>query len=239
MIYIYAPDAPAGTTELVKALNAKLLLRHDGYNFVRKGRPIEFGKNDAIVCWGRHVPPVANAIMLNASYRWVNQLSINKNLAKICAPYTAFELTEVGISTYNKELQQAREHGWVFRSSPASGLVMLKEFEGYGIRYYAFPRRGNMHLFNGGIVQANSTSGHEIQTAEKAAVMAVAKQLDLDFCKISYGMAQNTLVILKILTAPVLNAELVDLYARNILSCIEIKRTKANNLNDMLNLLEG
>lgn len=238
MIYVYAPTKPQGYEELVKALNAKLLQRFDGYNFVNKGRPIEFNRNDAIVCWGSHVPPIDGVVMLNASYKWIDQLGINKQLTKICAPYTSFEPQAMLPSEYQQAMALAQECDWRFKSTPLGMCVPLKEFENYGSRFYKFTRRGTMLVVNGHIVLEKNHGGSGSLEKDKSTVLAIAANVGLDFCRISYGVATDTFVALKILTAPFLTKERAEKYATHLRNLLQIKQTKANSLNNMQELLE-
>jgi hypothetical protein len=207
---------------------------------VNKGRPIEFNRADAIVCWGYHVPPVANAVTLNASYDCVNQLFLNKSLNRIAANkagMTVFEVTEMDMGVYRSELAKAKNANWTFKKAPASGYVMFEEFEGYGSRFYNFSRKGNVHLFNGEPIHSKMSSGLlndlDVEYSKK-----LLRATGLDFGKVSFGVASPTYVGLKILTAPQLDKTLVDLYAKNIMNLIAIKQTQAAGLNHMKELME-
>src|SRR4051812_19570622 len=77
MLYIYAPVIYSGTRELIAALSARRLVKHDGMRYLHKGVPVEFGPTDAIVCWGHHAPPVDKVPTLNASYLYADMVRLN------------------------------------------------------------------------------------------------------------------------------------------------------------------
>lgn len=65
-IYVYAPNNNANTTALINALGSKRLRTFDGMRFLQKGKPIDFQKDDAVVCWGRHIPALDYVKVINA-----------------------------------------------------------------------------------------------------------------------------------------------------------------------------
>lgn len=244
MNYIYAPVISEGVRELAEALKAKRLVRFDGLNFVNKGKIIEFTKQDAVICWGYHVPPVPNAVTLNSSYDCVNQLFLNKQLHRIAANrgtgITVFELQEMDPLAYQTELAAAKAVDWKIKKQPPSGMIVFEEFENYGSRYYNWSRRGNVHIFNGEVALFKQTAGVGtiIPKEDREMAKLLLKACGFDFGKVSFGVASSTFVGLKVLTAPALDKNLVDVYAKNLLSLIETKQAQISSLNNMKELME-
>lgn len=208
-LYIYAPALYPGTQELINILQAKRLIKHDGMHFLRKGTPMEFGAEDRIVCWGAHIPPIPNVPCLNASYKYSRMLDINvrglSNLVKL--GYNAFITEQMTNADYAKALAALKPDQWwptgkVFKER----LVPMREFDGYGTSFYHFRNLCKTLAFRDKIIG-------EFADAEK-----MMDALQLNFAELYTGMSGEVHYLLKIITAPTLDAKGVEIVAERILA---------------------
>lgn len=130
--YIYAPKMQAGVPELLSALDAKRLTRFDGMRFTSKGVPLEFNEaEDAIICWGGHVPPIGKLPIFNSSLQFVNQLQLNCHLEKV--PFKARMWQPAVMIRSNVSNLPGNEYA----SDPDYGNVVLQpDFPGYVQPFY-------------------------------------------------------------------------------------------------------
>lgn len=207
-IYVYAPTIYPGTRELIDVLQAKRLIRHDGMYFLHKGTPLEFGPQDAIVCWGGHVPPIPNIPCLNASYTYNNMLQLNlKGLSKLdSAGYSVFQTCVIKPSEYANGLALLKGEWWPLKPTPARRYVPFTEFVGYGTTYHNFKSVSRTLVFK----------GKEIAGDVKVGLFDVVGKLDMDFAAIYSGQYNGNTYILKLLTAPPLDAKEVKIVADSI-----------------------
>jgi hypothetical protein len=66
MIYVYNKAKSPTAIALASALNGTLTRNFDGLNFLHKGKPREFNINDAIICWGDHLPALGYVKVINS-----------------------------------------------------------------------------------------------------------------------------------------------------------------------------
>lgn len=236
-LYVYAPKLYPGTRELIEKLQAKRLLMHDGMRFLNRGVPIDFKSSDVIICWGQHVPPVDGVTMLNASFQYTDQISINTRLGKILKTtgLAAFDLMPMLEKEYVAELQryQAFKNGSSKKKkySPLNGMVPFKEFYGYGSRTYTFSKITKLTMFGGeALTNAESKDVSVAQTTMKA--------LGLDFAVLTFGMVGEIYVLIKVITAPELDKNGVDLYAKHISEKANSVVGQSQMLEEMRKMLE-
>lgn len=230
-LYIYAPRIIPGTRELIDALQAKRLVKHDGMRFLYKGVPLEFGPSDAIVCWGAHVPPITNVPCLNTSYNYSNLASLNVRGLPFLASrgYAVFVPSELTSKEYVDSL--STDGSWP-NKTPASGFVSIPELEGYGIQHYKFTTVQDILVFRGKAWPAGDTRAHNI------AVESLSL-LGLDFAVVTVGSATgNSHIVLKLITAPKLDAEGVKLFTK-LIGVWQKNTNKSNSIvAEMSKLLE-
>ncbi len=216
-IYLYAPVAFVGTEELIAELGARRLRKHDGMRFISKGAPIEFGYKDIVVCWGAHVPTIDGVRVLNNSYRYSTQLSLNIGTTRLFAQAGLNHLTTVRMSgpAYEKSILELKEHG---KPTGPSKHIAYKEFPGYGVPYvkHFVSSKQVVHAFRG----VNLETGKELPEPTNR----ILQKLELDFARITFSDAGGISYMRKILTAPPLRtAKLVKAYASAITGMIEPK----------------
>lgn len=238
-IYIYAPTLYPGTRELIAALGAKRLVKHDGMRFLHKGTPVEFGVSDSVVCWGHHTPPADNAMFLNANYKYTDMIQLNtrgvqKQLSSL--GYTCFGLTAMPDKLYRKALEELYKAGGKFKSpGPSNSYVPCEDFEGYGIRYYRFTKIVKVAVFNNAIINSAPASA----AVEAKLAIKMIGQLGLDFGVFYFGMADAVTVLLKVITAPHLDEAGVKVYAGCISKWAADHQEKNRIVADLGKLLEG
>jgi hypothetical protein len=140
MFYVYAPTLYAGTRDLIDAFKGKRLVRHDGLNFLLNGKPLTFNEDDVILCWGSHVPPVAPALMLNASAKHRDALQMNCGMSKVIQALTFGYLpwTKMHPLTYANTLEYLRKSNWTITKAAiklGGGYIPLREKEPFGTSY--------------------------------------------------------------------------------------------------------
>jgi hypothetical protein len=234
-IYIYAPIIYPGTRELIAALGAKRLVKHDGMRFLHKGTPVEFSSSDSVICWGRHTPPADNATFLNANYKYTDMIHLNTLGAKHinALGYTSFGITRMPDKLYLKMLEELRQAGGKFKSpGPSNGYVPCEDFEGYGIRYYRFTKIVKVALFKDAVI--DDAPAPDVKFAAK-----INAALGLDFGVFYFGKADAVTVLLKVITAPHLDAAGVKAYASRISKWAADRQEKDRIVEDLGKLLEG
>lgn len=132
-LYVYAPVLNDDAAQLLEALDAKRLRRFDGMRFVNKGMPILFDeKEDTIVCWGAHVPPIGKLRIFNKSLEFANRLILNTNLRKIPFKKAGWHLAEMNPCPNARERE-----GHYYASDPEWGNVVSQpDFPGYAQPLY-------------------------------------------------------------------------------------------------------
>ncbi len=220
-IYVYAPVLYPGTKELLDVLDAKRLVFHDGMQFRHKGVALQFNQEDAIVCWGHHVPPVANTLTINGSLLYKDQLTINKALARMPIPNAMPVLWHELIPlTYDKAIAFVEENPGNLKGllRITGNMVPVKEHRNWSTRWYNFERQSKVMLFANG-VYAN------VQKAEDVDVIGKILQLyKLDFSVICIGTVNGTYVVRRIITAPTLTKEQAEVFGKDLLIYIKGKR---------------
>lgn len=82
MIYVYTKD-PVSAEPLAGALKGEVLKKFDGMLFYRNGRkPVEFEKNDMVLCWGTSLPEMEQVRVLNPSTAKTHDL-VGKRLYEV------------------------------------------------------------------------------------------------------------------------------------------------------------
>lgn len=205
-IYVYAPRLYPGTRELIAALNAKRLVKHDGMRFLNKGVPVEFGNKDAIVCWGKHAPAVPGVPCLNASNSYPSMLDVNfRGLNKLRQTgFYAWPWEETSRKRWQDALPPAGE--WWSNKRAPNNLVAAPEFEGYVQTYHKFGKLYTSLVFQNECL-TNSTD---------ESILRAWEYLGLDFGELYIGVHQNQPFLMKVLTAPELGATGVKLFAEKI-----------------------
>lgn len=212
-IYVYAPTLYPGTRELIEALQAKRLVKHDGMNFLHKGRPMQFSNQDAIVNWGHHVPPIAGVPCLNANYKYPNLLAVNTTGIRdlINLGHNAFTMRKIPKEEQARSLVGIDYETWWPKGKYRNIYVGIPELDGYGIEYYAFTHAVKVPVFCDKIPETP-----DMKDATDYAIRHV-DALKLDFANVYIGVHADTYYVLKIVTAPALtNEESVKSYADKI-----------------------
>lgn len=218
-LFVYAPKLYPGTRELLDALQAKRLVKHDGMRFLHKGVPIEFGPQDTIVCWGAHIPAVGKIPCLNSSYTYASiQDLVTRGITTLRhAGYTAMIPRAISNKQYADALAATDPNTW-WPTKPTQ-FVGLPDVEGYGIDYHGFK---------------NVTKQHVFKSEDNSFASKILTSLKLDFATLYVGKHHGDDYLLRITTAPTLNTAEVKLYAEQITKWI-----KGNNITvEMKELLE-
>lgn len=242
MIYIYDPLQSTTGLALVAAVKGKLLRFHDGLNFVSKGKPISFQKDDLIICWGRHVPQVAGVSMLNSNLEHVTQLQVNRHLINVVHNIVATPMQKEGIFTKSPlvatrllrypNITIYHDDLLTLRDGNLGKLTYgpYKEFPGWGSeRVYSFSDSYKLYLFNGKCVYSekwlavkrrNRTDKLYVYEPVAAVLPELAEPfkkimlgLKLDFGVITVGVYKNNIIIRKVITAPELSTDTIQMYA--------------------------
>jgi hypothetical protein len=234
-IYFYAPRLYIGTAELIHALNGKRLVKHDGMHFRYKGTPITFGKSDAIVCWGAHVPPVDGVLMLNGSYKHQSQLALNMSMSNM--PQTHNDIVPISIRainpvSYAQVIAENFTPEGKLKGRPACGYVAYAEFPGYGVEHHRFTRHAKVTLFDGKVIGSGKPNELEVNASRQ-----MLEHFGLLFGTVSVSMLGTTAVIRKIITSPTLDAEDVKTFAQSINHWLDKKNEVRNAIIDIANLL--
>lgn len=236
-IYIFAPKIYPGTLELIEALQGKRLVKHDGMQFLQKGKPMRFDKADVIICWGQHVPPVDGVLMLNGNYRWTTQQEINIRMASIGnlsenVNAAIIAITRMQMSQYITDLEILRANGGIVSREPANYHVPCEDFPGFGSRYYAFTHQTKVTLFVGKEIVTSGASPNLVSISR-----GLLNLLQLDFGVISVGMLGAIHTIRKINTAPALNKDGVELFSKHITKWISERSEVKRAIKEMDGLL--
>lgn len=207
-LFVYAPTIYPGTRELLDALQAKRLVKHDGMRFLHKGVPISFDSKDAIVCWGKQVPQVNGVRCLNASYVYPDALTINSKGLHMLYNHGAqvFLPSRIGSDAYNKYMAKMKPDVWWPANWP-HGYVPIPEIEGYGNERFKFTATNKVFVFKG-----NPLGSVKVPTA----ILGALDLLKLDFGMAYLGEHKTATYILRFIPAPSLNAEEVTLVAEQI-----------------------
>jgi len=228
-IYIYAPKLFPGTRELIDTLQAKRLVRHDGMHFLYKGVPVEFGPQDTIVCWGAHAPPIPKVPCLNASGEHPGMLDFNTRAFEKLARqgYSIFAMQRVSDREWLEGLPE-RAGAWWPKKAPVSKVVSVPEFEGYVTRYHNFTSTDKITIFCGDVVVGKANAN----------ILALWPALKLDFGELYIGDHRGAPFLLKVITAPALDAQGVRIFADRISSWAKQMLSGNNITSKMEGLLE-
>ena len=239
-IYVYAPVTTETSKALVSALGATRLVRFDGLQFLYKNKPQMFTSFDRIVCWGGHVPQLAGVPGLNYHTLYSTPLMINTHLS---APHARGTLMENVVlfsltpfnndALYDTQLDQFRRLGKGLKGV----IIPSKEFYGYGTALGAFSTQYKLHIFNGKVIRAfvrhdlRNDSGYKpgdrwykyngltVDAVPKVIASVGVNAIDgmaLNFGVVSVALGPGYYAVRKILTAPDLPLDDVDLYAKCI-----------------------
>lgn len=206
-IYVYAPVIQPGTRELIQALGAQRLVRHDGLHYLHKGVPVEFSPKDHIVCWGKHAPAIPDVNCLNASYKYPDLKAINSRGKNWLANggINVFYDVAVQEKVYLASLPTG-SLWWPVRQ-PTSKYVGFKQIYNYVLPYHTFDKVAIVKVFNGQFVD---------DTFSDPLFPNVLERLELSFGEIYAAWHGRDLYILFIDTAPALDAAGVATYAKLI-----------------------
>lgn len=246
MVYLYDPARTQTGLALTEKLNGKLLRFHDGMSFVKKGKPIQFYRDDIIICWGRHVPKVPGTVTYNANLAYIDALRVNKGISNVVTNLFNSQLGEwhgkiggpqiikyISESAYKKDLERLSVND--FRNMQ---MLPLKEFPGYSNgRILTLDGFYKLHVFSGKLIHAEKrvalkkpNESGKTYTYEKvdnplptfmSPLVRVLGDLTVDFGMVSVGTYKQTFYIRKILTAPELTPELVKIYANAFLKQVD------------------
>lgn len=215
-IYVYAPTIQPGTRELIQALGARRLVRHDGLHYLYKGVPVEFSPKDQIVCWGAHPPPVPDVRCLNANVKFPTLYTINTHGKQWLSAkgVTVFFNDHNASNSYTASIPQT---GWWPTREPTTRRVAFKQLPGYVVPYHAFEKVGIISAFSGQLVG---------EAATNPLFSKILNELQLDFAEIYVGLHRAEPFILFIDTAPSLDAKGVETYTSFISTWAGASTTK-------------
>lgn len=250
MIYFYTDQNTESAQKLQELLGAKRLIKHDGMAFVNKGRPMEFAKDDAIVCWGKHVPQTEHGNVINSNLRYVDQLQLNlwlQSKVKLLGLYaTGFQ--QVTSKTYNNALQR-------LENKALSGqYVAFKEFPNRCSTLCKFTEDYKIHVIGGKVVRVikRVSDGKKWFKFEDIATNGtphaewapkVVGMFGLDFATVYLCHLGTALAVRKILSAPPLDAEGLKLYSNYIFNLVkhktEIAKKETKSIGEKIAVTEG
>jgi hypothetical protein len=209
-LFIYAPTLQTGTRELINTLEARRLVKHDGMRFLHKGKPLDFGPKDAIVCFGSHVPAIPNVATLNASYEYPNMQVIHtKGFSKIHALGNyVFMPVRLSSDTYARYMKSMPENTW-WPAKQTQPHIPIPEVEGYASEYYRFTP-AKVFVFKG---TATGATKEAQQTA-----LEITNKFGLDFAMVYLGLSSSSPYLLRFITGPALNVEEIKVVADHILT---------------------
>lgn len=211
--YVYAPILFEGSKDLIEALGAKWLRKHNGMHFIHKGRPMQFDNGDLIVCWGAHIPKISGVKIVNASAKFHNQIILNEQAEQLLSfdNIKAVNLMKFDSdAAYLTALSRIAKYGILRYTDNYSTLIPTKTFFGYGTRYYgSCESESKIYCFEDTILACDNYIEGNLEIAK-----AALKCLRLDFAKITIN---SNGIIRKIVTSPCLTSEL----ARNLATVIK------------------
>lgn len=229
-INVYAPVLTETSAGLIKALNADRLIKFDGMNFLRKGRPVNV-TGETIVCWGRALPTLDGCRVLNGSAKYVTQLELNQHARSRAANF--------GVS-FAQVYPYASMKAWSEAlDALASGKLMkkgngipIKELPGYFTLWTNYAGgQYKVHVFDGKCIltgfKQNGANGNWTYDNVNSPVgidntaVVVVKSLGLTFGVVTVGIVDRFAVARKIVTTPVLTQSQIELYAK----CINVWAT--------------
>lgn len=204
--YFYAPVVYDRLKEFITTLGAKRLIRFDGMRFLNKGRPVEFNKNDIIICWGYHVPTVPNVRMLNSNSMYPNQVLLNIDLHTRVTRQdyvVGYELIMYkNLVAYNQALFEQRN------STKNVKIVAYKDVPGYGMRRFDINNDYKVHIFLGKLINViDNIPDNVVKEA-----ISVLNNLHMDFGVVYVSKINSTYVIRKVMTAPKFTDVTFNLY---------------------------
>lgn len=210
-IFVYAPALLPGTRDLINALEAKRLVKHDGFHFLYKGVPIAFDPKDTIICWGAHVPPVPEVLTINACTKYVTQLKMNQLLASEMNKFglVALNAQPMDSGFYSVGLESLRERNNVAEYSVFRKLatVPMEEFTNFGTHYYQFDRQSKVTMLGDAAIDYVETKAGD-KKGDIEFAKAVLGAYGLTFGVVSLAILHpSTSLVRKIITAPSLTAE--------------------------------
>jgi hypothetical protein len=213
------------------ALGAKRLLKHDGMRFLQKGVPIEFGPQDAIICWGAHVPKLPNTPVLNASYEFQDVASLNiRGLQKLRSlGHSAFQLSQMRGNSWEQAIQKLGDTYW-WPKRASGQMIAVPEVPGYGMAGYNFTTVNRVLMFGAECINGKPT--HNIET--------VWQLLGMEFGEVTYGTtgSRGEGHVLKINTAPALTDAEVTLVATRMQKWLTEARSGETVMAKLEKLLE-
>lgn len=229
MVYFFTNQDTESAHKLQELLGAKSLVKHDGFHFIRKGRPMEFAKEDSVVCWGRHVPQNEQGNIINANLRYVDQLQLNL--------WLGYHAKRIGLYTtgFRKMSTQGYEKAMRSLASKAVGTNWpYKEFPNYCGATLKFAGDYKVHVLGGKVVRMleRVSDGKKWYVFKECPITAyptiadfapmVTHAMDVNFAAVYLSNAgSNVTAVRKILTAPPLDAQGLTLYSEYILNLIK------------------
>jgi hypothetical protein len=123
---------------------------------------------------------------------------------------SVFVPSAVASTTYREALAALSLNGEWPKTRPASNVVGIPELNNYVTQYYRFASVEKPIVFKGEVL-------NKVDSGVARSAIDVMRQLSLDFGVVHFGCAGNeTIVLLKIITAPVLDAQGVTLFSEHI-----------------------
>jgi hypothetical protein len=211
-LYIYAPTFQTGTRELIATLGAKRLIKHDGMRFLNKGTPVQFGPQDAIVCWGGHVPAPPGVACLNASYEFPTMEAVaTTGVSKLYnIGQTVMVPMNIAPKRYTDGLANIKAGDWYPSSGRDIRYAAIPELVNYATEYYRFEAVRKVFVFKGKEVYTDLKE-------QSALPVNIVEALKLDFAMVYMGGSRGSAYYaLRILTAPSLSEKEVNVVAEHI-----------------------
>jgi hypothetical protein len=209
MLYLYAPKLYPGTRELITALQAKRLVKHDGMNFLHHGTPIEFSPDAVVVCWGAHVPAPGNVKSLNTNLRYPDFRSLNERGLKATAELGLTHITPQLITQADYTASLTANGDWP-KKEPKTGFVSIPELPGYGMRYYPLNPLETTTVFGGKAILGENNDSSLM-------AVKVVQLLGLSFATVYIGYYRGMSIVYRLVTAPSLEGKGVELFSKCIL----------------------
>lgn len=221
-VYVYAPVVTDGLRDLIQIIGAKRLGRHDGLNFRKKGQIFIPQEDDVVICWGATIPSIKGVKVLNASIKFhtdeQNNLYLYRNGGSGCGILTPDLHVYKNIAQYMTELSKLSQ------LIDMNRVVPSKLCSGYGLYPVQYTYRQRVHVFGNDILYTERAypgqpfQVHRNPTGKLAErVVALIRQYcDLDFGVVTlfrYGSGSEKASLHKVITAPALDSNAIQIYA--------------------------
>lgn len=228
-IYVYSPARTDTVKMLLSKLPAHRLVRFDGLTFLSKGRPVEFEKNDVVICWGVKAPRMMEPRILNAHTTYIDDIALNKQLRSTAIPGVMHH--QVGKYASSHDYEQARlllqkQRIDAFGSGQ---YVPCSHLYGYYAAWFRYEKAHRVSVVNGKVIHAewhnygakeytqNPTPDDTLLTS----AVAVIQALKLEFGVVYFFQARRGEYYLRrVNTAPTLTQDEADVWVDALLSML-------------------